>query len=255
MSNPAPYRLHPGDALELMRSLEPESVDALITDPPYGTTQLAWDKPIDWLSFWTLARRVCKPTAVQVVFSAQPFTTDLIASNRKRFRYEIIWPKTTSTGFLDANRRPLRAHENIVVFQDRTKGATYNPQKTTGHTDYRVTRRTEVGHYGAQRPENVTVSNGDRYPTTVLPPLAGQQPESVHPTQKPVELMAWLVRTYTNPGDLVLDPFAGSGSTGVAALREGRQFVGSELVPEYQAIAEKRLAAAWAQPRMLEATP
>jgi site-specific DNA-methyltransferase (adenine-specific) len=250
--NERPYTLHHGDAIEFMRTLEGGSVDAIITDPPYGTTQLEWDKPVDWSTFWAEAYRACKPNAVQIVFSAQPFTTDLINSNRKRFRYEIIWPKTTVTGFLDANRRPLRAHEVITVFAAITKGSTYNPQKTVG-VPYVTVRLDKTAHHYGSHEGATTVSDGSRYPVSVLPAL-GSEAGSLHPTQKPTELMAWLVRTYTNPGDLILDPFAGSGSTGVAAIKEGRRFIGSELDENYHAIALKRLEAAYQQPRLMEAT-
>jgi site-specific DNA-methyltransferase (adenine-specific) len=122
-----------GDALTLMQQIPDNSIDTIITDPPYGTTALKWDKAIDWTAFWKQAKRILKrPTSLVVMFAAQPFATDLIVSNRAWFRYELIWEKTIASGFLDANKRPLRAHENILIFSEKWKGATYNPQKLPG---------------------------------------------------------------------------------------------------------------------------
>jgi DNA modification methylase len=234
------FELRLGDALELLASLETASVDALITDPPYATTALAWDQPVDWPAFWREAERVCKPTAPMVVFSAQPFTTDLIASNRKHFRYDLIWTKTMGTRFLDAGRMPLRAHEHLAVFCQKGYG-TYNRQLEAAErvTSGPVTRGLgERAHYEGVR----TLGNNEGGKC----PLSWRQHSnanfrSVHPTQKPLDLMRWLVRTYSNPNALVLDPFAGSGTTGVAALLESRRFIGSEREPKYHEIALRRL--------------
>lgn len=122
-----------GDALTWMQQIPDNSIDAIITDPPYGTTALKWDKTVDWAAFWEQAKRILKsPASLVVMFAAQPFATDLIVSNRAWFRYELIWEKTIAAGFLDANKRPLRTHENILIFSEKWKGATYNPQKLLG---------------------------------------------------------------------------------------------------------------------------
>lgn len=251
------YELALADAHEWLKGLPDASVDAVITDPPYGTTQLAFDAlEVRWAEIWAGIYRVCKPAAVQVMFSAQPFTTDLINSNRNRFRYELIWPKTTATGYLNAKSRPLRNHENILLFSERG-ATTYNPQmQATSRKAYRVIRRTQSEHYCDRQKETVAaVLDGTRYPTTVLEHYPSQQAHSTHPTQKPLELLAYLVKTYTNPGDLVIDPFAGSGTTGHACIELGRRFTGCEIDPNYHAIAIKRLEAAAAQGRMFaEAT-
>lgn len=247
--------LHLGDALEVMRSLRDESVDAIITDPPYGTTKLAWDEAPTWESFWREAYRVCRPHSPQVMFSAQPFTTDLISTNRTRFRYDLIWSKTMPTGFLDAKVRPLRAHEVILVFSERPingahAGPTYNPQKRAGDPYFREHRAGRAPHYSAGK-RSSTTNTGDRYPTSVVTFSNGNNKNDGHPTQKPVDLMRWLVRTFTDPGHVVLDPFMGSGTTGVAAVEEGRSFVGIELEPEYHAIAARRIDTA--QPALVSA--
>lgn len=220
----AAYELHHGDALAFMATLPDSSVDALITDPPYGTTQLEWDKPVDWPAFWREAYRVCKPTAVQVLFSAQPFTTDLINSNRARFRYDLIWEKSVPLGFLDVGYKPLDAHEIICVFAEAPRSAAYNPQYWRGDPKGVINRKRyqengRTQHYN-RIADNVQIDTGRRHPVSVIA-FSNSIPGAEHPTQKPEDLLTWLVRTYSDPGDLVLDPFAGSGTTGVAALRGG----------------------------------
>jgi DNA modification methylase len=247
------YRIELGDCHEEIKALPDNSVDAVIADPPYHTTQLAFDKlEVRWHELWEQIYRVCKPNAVQVMFSAQPFTTDLINSNRARFRYELIWPKTTSVGFLNAENRPLKNHENVLLFAERLKESVYNPQMWRSRA-YGVVKRSpvEMRHYG-QQAVSQKVNEGERYPLTVLPYFAGQQANADHPTQKPLDLLCYLVKTYTNPGDTLLDCFMGSGTTGHACLLLGRSFIGYELSPEYFATAKRRLEAAAAQPRIFE---
>ena len=185
-----------------------------------------------------------------IFFTAQPFTTDLIASNRKLFRYEIIWHKKVPTGFYDANRRPLRAHENIAVFYRALP--TYNPQKVdSGNPRGVINRKRNQGkgkslHYNFVA-DNVQVDDGTRYPRSVLEYGHDNRNKSIHPTQKPLALITNLIRTYSNPGELVLDPFAGSGTTAVAAHNENRRFVGSEIDETYFVSAKARLDTATAQ--------
>ncbi len=275
MTDPADVQL--GDCLSLMRALPDASIDALISDPPYGTTALKFDKlRIDWQAWWREVERITKPTAPIVLFAQQPFTTDLIVSNRRLFRYLLVWQKTMPTGFLDANARPLRAHEDILVFAHRgTVGSnkdrpTYNPQKMAGGESRKGVRKGETGHYGRPRtsPGEVPVkvagprsdhwgghecavrsSDGTRHPTSVIQfsnhngAYWGNTQEAIkHPTAKPIDLMRWLVATYSNPEDLVLDPFAGSGTTGVACVQLGRRFVGMELDETYHQLAVQRIA-------------
>lgn len=236
-----------GDCLQVMRQFPDGHFDLVLTDPPYGTTALAFDQArIDWPAWWAEVHRVAKHNAVIVCFAADLFTVDLIQSNRKHYRYRLVWEKTMPTGFLDANARPLRAHEDILIFSRRgTVGTnknrpTYNPQKTPGEA-YGDKGVRQARHYrddlGNIEREG---SDGGRHPKTVIKFSNGNRGNE-HPTQKPLDLMAWLVRTYSNPGDLILDPFMGSGSTGAAAIQEGRRFIGIELDEKYHAIAQRRV--------------
>ncbi|MDQ3815423.1 MAG: site-specific DNA-methyltransferase [Armatimonadota bacterium] len=202
---------------------------------------------MNWQAWWPQVLRVCKEQAVIVLFSAQPFTTDLINSNRTCFRYELIWHKTLAAGWLDANRRPLRAHENILIFARKPIGSTYNVQKEPGHKPYTTRHIGPVPHYGKQYWESVSQSlSGERYPRSVLlfsnrKTSKNSQHRYLHPTQKPLELMQWLVRGYSNPGETVLDPFMGSGTTGAACLATGRKFIGIESDYSYYKVARARL--------------
>lgn len=232
-------RILHGDCLELLKDLPDNCADAVITDPPYGTTQLEWDDAQDWPALWTELNRVAKEAAVIVVFSVQPFASDLIQTNREAWRYEIIWIKTMGTRFLDANRRPLAGHENIQVFTRRMNEATYNPQKWNSGVPYQKAGSHGLSHYNGVRNATSRSCSGERHPLSFLRFSNGNN-GNVHPSQKPLDLMRWLVRSYTDAGDMVLDPFAGSGSTGAAGLREGRQFIGIECEAEYVEIAERR---------------
>lgn len=244
--------LRQGDALELLNNLPAGSVDCVMVDPPYGKTKLPWDKPLPWPQLWTALHRVAAPTANLLIFSQQPFASELIISNRAAFRYELIWHKTRATGFLDARCRPLRSHENILLFCQRWRGsknrmqATYLPQMTPG-TPYHKRRTNDrrgnrAAHYGSSSdPFKPTLNaSGERFPHSVI--RVASRNEHGHPTAKPVELLRWLVRTYTRPGEVILDCCMGSGSTGVAALVEGRRFIGMEKDAGIFAQAQARLA-------------
>lgn len=219
-----------GDCHDLMHAIPDGSVHALICDPPYGRSKADWDRPLDWACFWIAAYRICIPTAPMVFFAAQPFATDLINSNRGAFRYDLIWHKPTASGFLNAFRQPMRAHELILVFQRRVKGGTYHPQRTYGHTPYYsaggVAGTSSL--YSAHTTFRVNARDGRRAPRSVLTYDRTTDERKSHSTAKPVALMRWLVETYTNPGDLVLDPCMGSGATGLACQQTGRQFIGIE---------------------------
>lgn len=230
-----------GSCFDFLPSLPTNSIDALITDPPYATTDLAWDKKVDWPAFWEEANRVCKENAVMVFFSAQPFTTDLINSNRRCFRYELIWTKIKATGFLNANRRPLTAHENILVFSRRPARTVYNPQKTPGSPYKTRAKKTQCAHYRKTDLLPTVNPTGDRHPKSWMLVQHDSQ-RGYHPTQKPVDLLRWLVLSFTNQGDTVLDPFMGSGTTGVACQATGRRFIGMEREEEYYNTARQRLS-------------
>jgi site-specific DNA-methyltransferase (adenine-specific) len=239
-----------GDTFEVMETLESGSVGAIITDSPYGTTSLPWDHKINLPRWWELAKRVIRPGGAIVMCSAQPFTTDLIVSNRKWFRYELIWKKTAPVGFLDANIRPMRLHENILVFcetfrrsNDGKRAAmTYNPQFTVGKPYTKKGKPKRCNHYNFEGIEREVVNDGRRYPVDVLE-VPNRGGPSYHPTQKPVELMEWIVRTYTNPGEVVLDPYVGGGATMVACKNAGRRGIGIDRAGEYLQITRERLAA------------
>lgn len=240
--------LYNGDCLEVMKGMEAQSVDLILTDPPYGMTELDYDKKsINWESFWEEVNRVIKPSSYIICFSAQPFTADLISSNRDNFSHENIWLKTNATGFLNANKLPLRAHENILVFssdkKEKGKRRTYNPQFTYSKPYVRKGSTCAV-HYDSPRWNKNRVSkDGRRYPLSYIK-FSNDSNHSVHPNQKPVDLLTWLVKTYSNQDDVILDTYMGSGSTGVACVESGRHFVGIEINPNYYSIAEKRIAEA-----------
>lgn len=247
-----------GDCLELMKGIPDGSVDMILCDLPYGTTACKWDTVIPFEPLWEQYERIVKDRGAIVLLSAQPFTTDLIQSNRKLFRYEIIWEKTQKTGFYNANRMPLKGHENILIFYKKLP--TYNPQK------YKVDRQ-DIGRvrnkkadrcvlYGHVNSQDWT-ETGERYPHDVIHfsnwngALFGNNSKATkHPTQKPVPLLEYLIKTYTNEGDIVLDNCMGSGSTGVACINTNRDFIGIELDDNYFAIAEKRIRDAGEQIRL-----
>lgn len=224
-----------GDCLERMKEIPDGSVDMVLTDPPYGTTACKWDSIIPLEPMWEQLKRVIKPNGAIVMTASQPFTTTLIASNMKMFRYDLKWCKTQGTGFYNANRMPLRAHEDILVFYGKLP--TYNPQKTEGKP-YRQRRGTASDVYQG-KDLHETVSDGGRHPLSWR--TFKRDKDKVHPTQKPVALMEYLIKTYTNEGDTVLDFTMGSGSTGVAAKNLNRSFIGIELDPEYFDIAKQRI--------------
>ncbi len=243
-----PYDLFLGDCLEIMATLSAGSVDTVITDPPYGTTRAKWDSPIPFGPMWEQLERVTKPHAPIVLFSAQPFTSALILSNPRRYRYDLIWERNAPTGHLNAKRQPLRDHEVIAVFSRRAH--TYNPQKTPGppnHArkakDAAAPAETTNRIYGAYKRSEHDAS-GQKYPRSVIkiPKVNQRRGEKIHPTQKPLALLDYLIKTFSNPGDLVLDFTAGSGTTGAAALQNGRRFIGIEREPSYYEIAAQRLA-------------
>ncbi len=236
------FKLYLGDCLEVMKQIPDGSVDLVLCDLPYGTTACKWDTVIPFEPLWAQYRRVAKPTAALVLTASQPFTTALIASNMRELRYCWVWDKVNRyTGALNANLMPLKRHEDIAVFY--RSPPTYNKQWRDGKP-YSVKRTGGHGAaFGDAYPEARTgVNDGKHNPCTILPIKADNKLEhGLHPTQKPVALMEYLIKTYTNPGDTVLDNCMGSGTTGVAAVRNGRFFIGMELDPGYFQIAQNRI--------------
>jgi site-specific DNA-methyltransferase (adenine-specific) len=227
-----------GDCLKILPTLADNSVDMVLVDLPYGTTACKWDSIIPLDKLWEQYNRICKQDAAMVFTAAQPFTTILAASNLDNFRYEWIWEKPQGTNPMNAKVMPLKSHENILVFY--RKKPVYNPQMwySTPYSGF-SSDTSKIGEvYGQAKSKHRDNPDGSRYPKTIL---KFKQEKGLHPTQKPVDLMEYLIKTYTNSGDTVLDNTMGSGSTGVAAIKCGREFIGIEMDSEYYKIAKERI--------------
>lgn len=221
-------RIHKGDCLKVMKSIPDNSIDMVMCDLPYGTTQNKWDSIIPLNKLWKEYHRIVKPNGAIVLTSQGIFTAKLILSNEKNFKYKIVWEKSKSTNFLNAKKQPLRKHEDICVFYK--KQPFYAPQMKEGTPYNKGVRKDQLsGSYGDFKPVEVK-SDGKRYPTDIIYfKTAESEGEVFHPTQKPVELGRYFIRTFTNEGDIVLDNTCGSGSFMVAAVLENRRFIGIEL--------------------------
>ena len=227
------------DCLDAMRALPDASVDMVLCDLPYGTTACKWDSVIPFEPLWAHYKRVIKRNGAIVLTASQPFTTALISSNMGMFRYEWIWEKTNAVDFAMAKKRARKMHENVCVFSEGQ--TTYNPQMQIGkpYTDKPRARSNNV--HGSNMPNLGIVNSGTRYPSSVVKISNGNN-NMVHPTQKPVALMEYLIRTYTNEGETVLDNTMGSGTTGVACENTGRRFIGIERDPTYFDVAVGRIS-------------
>ena len=230
-----------GDCLELLKDIPDGSVDMVLCDLPFGVTQNSWDKKIDLSALWREWNRVSKESAAIVLNCQEPFTSELILSNRENFKYKWTWSKKQCSGFLNAKKQPLRNCEDIAVFY--RKQCVYNPQMRKGKLQLKKTG-VQTSNYGkfTYQPHKSEIY----YPTTLLEfPLPRYK--GGHPTQKPVPLLEYLISTYTNPGMTVLDNCMGSGSTGVACINTGRKFIGMELDHGYFEVAKQRIEEAQAQ--------
>ena len=233
------YEIYNEDCLEAMKKIPDGSVDLVLTDLPYGTTDVPQDKRLPLEPMWEQFLRVTKTNATILLFSQMPFGSDLIQSQRKLFRYEWIWEKSLGVGFLNAKKMPLRCHENILVFYRRLP--TYNPQFTKGKPRHGY-NPSKTLNYGKKHGVIIDNDGEHYYPRDVFyVPLGLGARENFSPQQKPVTLLEYLIRTYTNEGEVVLDATMGSGSTGVAAINTGRRFIGFELDAGYFEIAKKRI--------------
>ena len=229
-----------GDCLELMKTIPDDSVDLILTDPPYGTTACKWDSVIPFEPMWEQLKRIIKPNGAIVLFGSEPFSSLLRCSNLKMFKYDFVWEKSKATGFLNSKKQPLRAHELIHVFY--SKQPTYNPQMTHGEAYNKGVRKeqTENDVYGSFDQVEVK-SNGSRFPRSVQYFKTAEREGGFHKSQKPVALLEYLIKTYTQENETVLDFTMGSGSTGVACVNSNRNFIGVELDENYFNIAEKRI--------------
>jgi len=230
-----------GNCLEILPSLADDSVDLLLVDLPYGTTACKWDSIIPLDQLWEQYNRVCKENAAMVFTAQQPFTTTLAASNLANLRYEWIWEKPQGTNPMNAKVMPLKAHENILVFY--RKKPTYNPQMwySTPYGGFK-SDTAKIGEvYGSAQSKHRDNPEGTRYPKSVQ---KWKQEKGYHPTQKPVSMMEYLIKTYSNEGDTVLDNTMGSGTTGVACANCHRSFIGIEMDATYFEVAKNRIASA-----------
>lgn len=223
-----------GDCLELMKNIPDSSIDMILCDLPYGTTQNKWDSVIPFEPLWTEYHRITKPNAAIVLTASQPFTSALIMSNIKNFKYEWIWLKNNATGHLNAKKMPMKEHENISVFGNNIN---YNPQNLQSYN--KITKRGNNGsNFGKSGKENF--QEFTNYPRSIL--QFNSDKNIIHPTQKPVALFEYLIKTYTNEGMTVLDNCAGSGTTAIAAQNTNRKWICIEQLPEYYYAA---VARAW----------
>jgi site-specific DNA-methyltransferase (adenine-specific) len=253
------------DCLEGLKGFPNKHFDLLITDPPYGMTNNDWDTAINLGELWEEWKRVVKDDGAFVFTSAQPFTTDLINSNRQMFRYDLIWEKSIATGFLNANKIPLRAHETICVFYKSLP--TFNPQKykVDGRPSFKKGNKALGSkNYGTFTHDmGVGHKDGSRYPRSVFTvdyensffdSSFDSVQKMIHPTQKPVSLFKYLIQTYSNGGDVILDCFTGSGASRIAADESGRSYVGFEINKDYHAAQEKRFQQHKSQLKLFEVT-
>lgn len=234
---------------EFVKELEDNSVDCIATDPPYMVTSNEWDKNFDIERFWQEFGRVIKPNGAIVMTAIQPFSSQIVVSKLNWYKYEWIWEKTLATGFVFAKYQPMRSHEHVLVFSKKTP--IYNPQKTKAVDTYRKNGRLirpneKTSTYGITRIAGYSKDDGTRYPKSILKYNSTNSGfkeigTSLHPTQKPVPLFEYLIRTYTNEGDTVLDPFGGSGTTAVACIRTKRNFITYEQDSTYFETMKKRI--------------
>ena len=239
-------KLYNGDCLDVMDDIPDRSIDAVICDLPYGVTHNKDDVVIPFDPLWRQYKRVIKKNGAIVLFAQGLFYVDLVNSNRKWFRYDIVWDKVLISGFLNAKRRPLRAHESIAVFY--MKQPTYNPQMTIGKPLHSKGKNPKAGQIAVQKnygkhyvAEDYRKGSTEKYPKSIVSFKKPHPSTALHPTEKSVELMKWLVRTYTNEGDTVLDNAMGVGTTGIACKELGRNFIGIEIDKTYFDIANERL--------------
>ena len=242
------YKLLQGDCLELMNKIPDKSIDMILCDLPYGTTKNKWDSVLPFDKMWEQYDRIIKENGCIALFADGMFMSDLMQSNKKLWKYNLVWDKELISGFLNANRMPLRSHEEICIFYKKLP--TYNPQFTEGEPLHGMgtkfsQEKNKNNNYGnfdsCNNPSAKRTGDTKKYPKSIVKFPRPASCVMIHPTQKPVELLEWLIKTYTNENDLVLDNCMGSGSTGVAAVGINRNFIGIELEEKYFNIAKERI--------------
>ena len=234
------FKIINGDCLVEMKKISDKSIDMILCDLPYGMTQNSWDSVIPFDKLWGEYNRIIKDNGAIVLFGSQPFTTLMISSNLKMFRYCLVWEKNKFSDFLNSKRKPMKTNEDIAIFYK--KQPTYNPQYWYSTPYARWNTQSAVdkqSNYGSHKENYVESSDGKRLPTTVLKFNRVERP--IHPTQKPTDLLEWLIKTYTNENDIVLDNCMGVGSTGIACKNIDRKFIGIELEDKYYEIAKNSI--------------
>ena len=231
-----------GDCLELMKEVEDNSINLILCDLPYGVTQNPNDKVLDLQELWKQYKRILKDDGTIVLTAQQPFTTDLINSNRDYFKYDLVWDKQLTSGFLNANKQPLRIHEQILVFYNKL--GTYNPQKVRGNKSHskgsmKSDKNQNYGEYG--KVDNTETLGEMKHPKSIISFMKPHPSKANHPTEKPIELAEWIIKTYSNEGDLVLDNCIGTGWTAIACQKLNRNFIGMEINKEFVEIAQERI--------------
>ena len=232
--------IYHGDCIEGMKILPDNSVDMVLTDPPYGTTCNKWDTVVDVDAFWKEIKRVTKKNSAILIFTQMPFTATVVMSNPKMFRYEWICEKANATGFLNARRMPMKCHENVLVFYGKLP--VYHPIMEHGKPYRRGLEDKNSSNYNAVRRLHSGTPTDTRFPRDVLKvSWRSAFGKTLHPTQKPVSLCEYFIKTYSNKADIILDPFIGSGTTAVAAINTERKYIGFEKEKEYFEVAKNRL--------------
>jgi DNA modification methylase len=224
-----------GDCLDILKTIPAKSINMICVDLPYGQTALSWDIPIDLEEMWSQLKRICKDNACMAFFTTTKYGFELIKSNKTNFRYDLVMPKNNSVGFLNANKQPLRGHEMVYIFYN--KQPVYNPQKTEGEP-YRkkhkngATEEVKTGYYGTSNIIATNNTTGLRHPISIIPKNYPERVKHNHPTRKPIKTCEWLIKTYTNENDIVLDFTCGSGSTLKGCVNTNRRYIGIEKDPE-----------------------
>ena len=239
------------DCMETMKRIPDASIDLILTDPPYNMTNCDWDNSINLEDLWSQWERIIKDDGVVIITASQPFTSHIVLSNIKRFKYELIWEKSNATGHLDAKKKPMKKHESILVF-NKNGHPKYNVQKEISKNKNKGRIRSSGNRqstlYGSHKKDNTYIDDGSRYCTSVLKFQhdserynSSKSRIKIHPTQKPVELFRFLIKSYSNVGDTVFDGFLGGGTTAIACLLEQRNFIGSELNKDFYLMSMKRI--------------